>query len=118
MSSTQRRVNLSTQELRSPSRARKVVGVLLNAAALAAAAGGAYFLVETIQSLIHVIGLSRASQPAGPAGPAVAILGVFDVMFIFVFGLMAGICLAFAAWILEPISRWRNWRSRSRARPT
>ena len=91
---------------------RKIVGLFISAFGLVAAAAGFYFAALAIGSIAHVVSMARSRAPAGLAAPAIAAVGMFDVMFIFVFGFAAVVCLAIGAWILEPLHRWRSWRLR------
>jgi hypothetical protein len=100
---------------RKPSGARKVVRVLLNTIGIGAAAGGTYFTVLVVTSILDIAQLAR-SQPqtgaaAGTAHGVTAFLGAFDLLFIFVFGAIAVICFLIAVWLLEPFQRWRTWRA-------
>jgi len=55
---------------------------------------------------------ANPKQPTGPAGPALAIVGLLGFFGIFVFGVLAAVCITIAAWILEPLRRWRELRAR------
>ena len=95
---------------------RKAVGVITNAFGILATVAGLYFAYDVLTSIRSLAGLSRA-QSAGLATPAIAVTGVFDVMMIFVMGILSLICLSIGAWILEPITRWRRRRSITRTSP-
>src|SRR6476661_722160 len=91
-----------------PTTGRKVVGVFINAFGLVAAVAGFYFLALAIGSIAHIVTMARSRTTAGLASPAIAVVGMFDILFVFV----AVICLSIGAWILEPLDRWRSWRRR------
>jgi hypothetical protein len=95
-----------------PTTGRKVVGVFINAFGLVAAVAGFYFAALAIGSIAHIVTMARSRTTAGLAAPAIAVVGMFDIMFVFVFGFVAVICLSIGAWILEPLDRWRSWRRR------
>lgn len=92
---------------------RRAVGVIINAFGILATAAGLYFAYDVVTSILSLAGIARAPS-AGLAGPAVMMTGMIDVMIIFVMGSLSLICLAIGAWILEPIARWRRWRSNTR----
>jgi uncharacterized BrkB/YihY/UPF0761 family membrane protein len=96
---------------------RRIVDVLINAFGLVAAGSGFYFGFLTIQSIITAVSIAyhARSQPAGLGGPAVGIVGMFDIIFVFVFGFATVVCLSIAGWILEPVSRWRRRRAQQTA---
>jgi hypothetical protein len=93
---------------------RRIVDALVNAFGLVAAGAGLYFGFLTIQSIVTVASIAyhARSQPGGLAGPAVGVVGMFDIIFVFVFGFATVICLSIGAWILEPVARWRQRRAR------
>ena len=95
-----------------PTTGRKIVGVFINGFGLVAAGAGFYFAALTIGSIAHVVTVARNRAPTGLGGPAMAIAGMFDIMFVFVFGFVAVMCFSIGAWILEPVARWRSWRVR------
>jgi hypothetical protein len=95
-----------------PTIGRKIVDVFINAFGLVAAGAGFYFAALTIGSIAHVVTLARNRAPTGLGGPAIAIVGMFDVMFVFVFGFVAVMCFSIGAWILEPVTWWRRRRAR------
>jgi uncharacterized membrane protein len=95
-----------------PTLGRKIVGVFINAFGLVAAAAGLYCAGLGIAAIFHIVMLTRARSTAGLGSPAIAIVGMFDVVFVFVFIFLAVICLSIGAWILEPLRRWRGWRLR------
>lgn len=115
ISSSTREVSANTTGARPQSRARKVVGVLLNTVGIASAAGGVYFTVQVVAAILDIVQLSRSQPKTGPAvgtsHGAAAFLGMFDLAFIFVFGLIAVMCFLLAGWLLEPFRRWRDWRA-------
>lgn len=41
---------------------------------------------------------------------------MLDIMIVFVLGSVSLVSLALAAWILEPVRRWREWQSGYRAK--
>ena len=96
---------------------RGIVNVAIKAFGLIAAAAGFYFAVLTIEDVFTIaeMAVRNRAQPSGFAAPALALVGMFDIIFVFVFGFAAGICLTIAAWILEPGDRWRRWRLRRQA---
>src|SRR3954469_6641510 len=100
--------------MRDPERTigRRIVGVVIMTFGLVAAGAGFYFAFLTIRVVVTVAEMALQKPPitAGLGAPAVAIVGMFDIIFIFVFGFAAGICLTIGAWILEPRDRWRRWR--------
>jgi hypothetical protein len=95
-----------------PTVGRKIVGLFINAFGLVAAAAGFYCAALGIAAIFHIVMIARNRSTAGLGAPAVAIVGMFDVVFVFVFVCLAFICLLIGAWILEPIDRWRRWRLR------
>lgn len=104
---------------RDPARSigRGVVNVAIKTFGLVAAAAGFYFAVLAIEDVFTVaeMAVRNRPQPGGLAAPALAMVGMFDVIFVFVFGFAAAICLTIAAWILEPSDRWRRWRLQRQA---
>ena len=100
-----------------PGIGRRIVNVAINAFGLVAAAAGFYFAFLTIGAAFSVAEMAfRHRTPTGGlAAPAVAMVGMFDIIFVFVFGFAAGICLTIGAWILEPSDRWRRWRVKRQA---
>lgn len=108
------------EETHRPSRARRVVGVVLNTVGISAAIGGIYFTVDVVKAIIDVVRLAKSEPPQGTAGAVAGttrgvstFLGAFDLLFIFVFGAIAVICYLIAIWLLDPFQRWRDWRSDS-----
>jgi hypothetical protein len=91
---------------------RKIVDVFISAFGLVAAGAGFYFAALAIRSIAHVVTLARSRAPTGLGGPAIAVAGMFDVMFVFLFGFVAVMCFSIGSWILEPVARWRSWRVR------
>ncbi|HEY1953910.1 MAG TPA: hypothetical protein VGG76_13980 [Gemmatimonadaceae bacterium] len=90
---------------------RKIVDVLIKLFGLIATGGGLYFTALTIGSIARVVMMAKSHATPGLAAPALAIVGMFQVVFVFVFGFVAAICLSIGVWILEPIDRWRAWRA-------
>lgn len=99
-----------------PSPVRRAVGIIINGFGILATAAGLYFAYDVITSILSLAGIARAPN-AGLARPAVMMTGMVDVMIIFVMGSLSLICLGIGGWILEPITRWRRWRSLSRTSP-
>jgi hypothetical protein len=96
---------------------RRIIDVAIKAFGLVAAVAGIYFAFLTIQTVVTVLEMAVKNPPmtAGLGAPALAIVEMFDIIFIFVFGFAAGICLTIGAWILEPSDRWRRWRLQRQA---
>ncbi len=99
-----------------PSLARQIVGILINAIGIAAAVCGGTLAYNATTSAIDLVRLIHAAPQGGLAGPGIAVVGMLDVMIVFVLGTVAVLSLALAAWILEPMRRWREWRGKTRTR--
>jgi hypothetical protein len=91
---------------------RKIVGLFIDAFGLVSAAAGLYCTALGIAAISHIVMMTRARSTGGLGSPAIAIVGMFDIVFVFVFFSLAFICLLIGAWILEPLGRWRRWRLR------
>jgi hypothetical protein len=90
-----------------------VVNVLLNTIGVVSGVAGLWFLYEFASGVLTVLSFFRQRHPTGPAGPAVLMVSLIGLFGLFVFGLLAGVCITIAYWILEPVRRWKNWRTRS-----
>jgi hypothetical protein len=89
-----------------------VVNVLLNTIGIVAGVAGLWFLYEFVDGVLVVLSFMRLRQSNGLGEPAVLSVALIGLFGLFVFGMLAGICLSVAYWILEPVRRWREWRAR------
>ncbi len=98
-----------------PTRARKIGGVLFNTVGIAVALAGFYCAFLSIGAFLELADLARAtqSQKAGLAGPAVMIVGMLEIMIAIGLAIVTVTCLKIAALMLHPVQRWRDWRTRS-----
>ena len=100
---------------RTPTRSRKITGILINTVGILAGLGGMVSAVMTVSPIVDIVQLTRLrSQPPGPGGAALGFIGMIDLLSIFVFGSIAFVCLSIAVAALDPRRRWREWRTESR----
>jgi hypothetical protein len=91
---------------------RQAVGIIINTIGIAAAVCGVYFAYMTIRSVVDIVRLPPLHAASSRyASPAVALIGGLFWLELIVFGAVAVISLALAAWILEPWRRWKEWRA-------